>query len=581
MGLMRGGLGRASLVRLVASVVMGGATGVVADPPPWRVARRVPPPPPNAQLTTAGGFIVGERWGCATFASGVGATWQCWDAGPKPQAWSVPGLTGHAPLQAAPDRICVHERLAQKLRCWQRPRRGDNGLSEVPESWQWLNPHDAPWDSAYTRGDRIGQVYLGGTFACLQTTKDSGVFCRGDDRFGQLGGSSPPGPDAGMKDPAFVRDIWPAQFLAAGTWHACTLAAGFRDDRRVACWGRGDGGQLGVPARETCTVDGRAVACARTPVSGVSSDSMAVLRAGDLFTCLTTREGIRCWGASRDAIFGARGSCPEALRRAWPTLAGPVPAPDAACSARPVPIGGIKVFEPNFMVAPRSLCFHDGGQLRCLGATPLVSGTFAPLLSPGSDASACAFRNDHSLICWGEAYSPPGAPDQPVAIAFAPPPPVGETAVLGSEDPSKWDKRCMIHGGCTTAPLAISTCQSGASATPWSELLAHAGARSGKVVRVSGPLGVGQSFQTVVGCRPDTCCNRTSAPIIIAGAAKPLSLAGLGCRGDESVACCNAPAYGQTVIAEGTLAPEYPDVTGANQAWQLRDAKLCAPPPAP
>lgn len=95
---------------------------------------------------------------------------------------------------------------------------------------------------------------------------------------------------------------------------------------------------------------------------------------------------------------------------------------------------------------------------------------------------------------------------------------------------------------------------------------------------MSGPLGVGRSFQTLVGCTPHTCCNSTSAPIIIAGAATPLSLAGLGCRGDESAACCNAPAYGQTVIADGTLAPEDADVTGANEAWQLRDAKLCASP---
>jgi hypothetical protein len=401
------------------------------------------------------------------------------------------------------------------------------------------------------------------------------VFCRGDDRFGQLGGSGLPGPDAGRDDPAFVRGVWPAHFPAAGTWHACALAAGDRDKLQVACWGRGDHGQLGGPAGDTCTVDGASVACARTAVRRVETEQMAVLRAGDLYSCVTTRKGIQCWGASRDAIFGVRGSCPESLRRAWPTLTGPVPAPNAACSDKPVSVAGASEFDQSFMAAPRGLCFRDHDhQLRCLGAIPLSRDKSVAQLqmSPGSDASACAIRGK-DLVCWGEGYSPPGAPDQPVAIAFETPPPIGETAVVPRGDPSSWDDgRCLVHYGCTRSPLSIPPCAADAKASPFAEVLAKAKSRVGKVVRVRGVLRLGGTFSTMVGCGKRACCNSTSSAIVIGGATEAFALAGLGCTGDESLQCCNAPAYGQTVVAEGRLVP---DRDGAAKAWGLEEPKLC------
>jgi len=49
------------------------------------------------------------------------------------------------------------------------------------------------------------------------------------------------------------------------------------------------------------------------------------------------------------------------------------------------------------------------------------------------------------------------------------------------------------------------------------------------------------------------------------------ALAGLGCTGDESLPCCDAPAYGQTVVVEGRLVP---DRHGAAKAWGLDEPKL-------
>jgi hypothetical protein len=537
------------------------------------VARRVPAPPPAQQPRRLGWLLVGERWGCASFAGGTGDAFQCWDAGPSPRAWSVPWMTDHE-LRAAPDRLCEFERPALTWRCWQRPRRGDTGPRELPESWEWLNPNHASWESAYSRGDRVGDVFMGGTFACLQTTRGSGVFCRGDDRFGQLGGSGTPGPDAGRDDPAFVRGISPAQFPTAGTWHACVLQNSGYNTVYVACWGRGDYGQLGGPVDASCVVDGVAVGCSRQGVRRVKAEQVAAVRAGDLFTCLTTRKGIRCWGASRDAIFGSRGSCPEALRRAWPTLGAPVPAPNAACSEDPVAISGIDEFEPSFMVAPRGLCFHDNGRLRCLGAIPLPHDKSISnfVMSPGSDAAACTIRGNE-VVCWGEGYSPPQVPDRPVPITFETPPPIGETAVIQNGDPASWSGRCRARLGCTRSPLALGPCAPSAKTSPLAEVFARATARAGEVVRVRGMLRVGPTFETLVGCAEHACCNSASSEIFIVDERNAFALAGLGCSGDESLQCCNAPAYGQTVVAEGRLEAVRDAQPGTS--WRIVEPKLC------
>jgi len=566
-----------------------------ANLPPvaFNVATRIPGPPPvgGVDPRRQPSIRMNDGWACAAFETERGRMHQCWDAGPNPRAFIVPWMQDA--IYSARDRWCVHDVRGLTFHCWQRPRRGDNAPGVIPSSWQWGNPHRADWNDAYNRGDRLDDVSMGGTFACLRTTRAQGVFCLGDDRFGQLGSSARPLPQAAAGDPAFVRDVGREVKPALGTWHACALApARTMDEQTVVCWGRGDYGQLGAPAPDKCTVDGTVVPCARTPVRGPRvKGQMVALGAGDLFTCVTSEDGTRCWGANRDGLFGVRGSCPDSLRRAWPTPDGPVPAPNASCTTTPVLLPGLRGFDPYLKVSPRQICY--GGL--CLGgvAPPRDSNIGRAVVGPGSDASACAPRGA-DVVCWGEKYSPPGAPDQPVPVLFEPMPSAGDLAILEGPDAatSVGKANCRMGGGCSEPAKKIPPCEGDNDpGHPVAEILSKTKSLSGGVVRVRGRLGVGPLYDApYVGdvdmmnksmhkCDPAVaCCKQKWSPVLVGGPDGALSIEHLGCSGDESRACCNAQAWGQTVIASGMLVPEQRYIRTVG--WRLVNVSLCVATPA-
>jgi len=355
---------------------------------------------------------------------------QCWDA-PRTgrvgtvRAWPAKWLDDKRGLVAAAERVCEGDETKLTFRCWAAPKRGNTGGEELPAEWQWQNPNHAAFGDVYTRADRLLSTFLGGTFMCLQATRH-GVWCLGDDRFGQLGGSrAVPPPDAEDDNPAFVQGIWPADRVAVGTWHACALAApdGLAEGAEVACWGRGDQGQLGTAAPDKCVVDGVPVACARSPRVGIKlEDSIAYLLAGDLFSCLSTPEGMKCWGANRDAFFGVPGSCPASLRKAWPTLHGTVAAPRAACSSTPVRVPKSSGFQQSVSMSPRGFCIEEEQRLKCWGGVraPSITGLSHVVLNPGQFANGCALHAG-GVACWGEGYSARATPSVPVPIEFSAP----------------------------------------------------------------------------------------------------------------------------------------------------------------
>jgi len=331
------------------------------------------------------------------------------------------------------------------------------------------------------------------------------------------------------------------------------------------------------------------VPCARAPQEGPPLyDGTATLGAGDLFTCVADRTGIRCWGANRDGFFGVPGSCPESLRTAWPTLHGPVSAPRAACAPKPVRIPDVRYFEPGFQVAPRALCFSGpGSPWRCIGGLPKPRGAAVKWAtpSPGADASACAI-GPKGVLCWGEAYSPPHAPGMLVPIALdRSAPPLAEMAVLDPPGLEKWDQRCLVHRGCSALPVVVPPCGPTMHARDWSDVLSSGEARLGEIVQVRGRLGVSplaprprvlpKDSSAAIGGR--TCDGRVEGSVVLDGSPHVPSLEGFTCSGDESRQCCNAPAYGQAVVATGRL--ELQLGTGRDPQWTLAAVRLCSESP--
>jgi hypothetical protein len=122
-------------------------------------------------------------------------------------------------------------------------------------------------------------------------------------------------------------------------------------------------------------------------------------------------------------------------------------------------------------------------------------------------------------------------------------------------------------------------------ARDWSDLLASAETLWGQEVQVRGLLGVGtRTFGWNNACVREgfrACCNDEGARIVLGGATETLGLPDLSCSGDESLLCCDVPAYGQVVVATGRLTKAAPERSPPDPRWILEDARLCAGPASP
>lgn len=177
------------------------------------------------------------------------------------------------------------------------------------------------------------------------------AWCWGDDRRGQLGvtpeGMGKCGVEACRSRAEKVVGIDDAVEVAVGGYFACAR----KKDNSVWCWGSNAVGELGRTTSSTCS----GIACDPTPGPVVGLPRVTQLSLGSDVACARTEEGrVYCWG---EGGFGNLGVYD----------AGAPP-------SRPTEIQGL------VGVAEVQLALHGEG---------------------GRGASACARKDDGSVMCWG------------------------------------------------------------------------------------------------------------------------------------------------------------------------------------
>lgn len=149
----------------------------------------------------------------------------------------------------------------------------------------------------------------------------------------------------------------------------------------------------------------------------------------------------------------------------------------------------------------------------------------------------------------------------------------GKSAVVDFERTERWPPKRRIHSPCPAlAPLP----RCGSDEPRDAEALFRSEALAvGDSVTVRGTLGLGGGFTTARRCT-NQCCNRSNTGVILGTPPLALPLETFVCAGDESRQCCDAPAFGEVVVADGKLQTasfEWNRLYGIK--WSLIEVKLC------
>lgn len=219
---------------------------------------------------------------------------------------------------------------------------------------------------------------------------NKGVYCWGDNSFGQLGRSVFGGSLAASGTPAQVTGLGGGSGtnaiagLAVGNGHACAIktAASQAGGAAIVCWGQNDKGQLG---------DGSTTnAAAPVSVQQFTTAGGVAVAAGRSHTCaITNVGGVRCWG---DNFYGQLGS-------ATPSF-----------SATPVNVPGVGTDVIGIASGLNHVCaLKQTGQVKCWGDFALgqtgdtmltYAATGAVAIAAGGNHS-CALLENGNLSCWG------------------------------------------------------------------------------------------------------------------------------------------------------------------------------------
>jgi alpha-tubulin suppressor-like RCC1 family protein len=242
-------------------------------------------------LTAVTDVTTGFQHTCAaTRAAGL----FCWgsnDAGQlglpsganQPQPVAVPIVDNPIAVAAGALHTCAIRQGGATL-CW-----GNNSAGQLGEGTTSSLPTPVPVTDLVTGV----QVVAGDEFSCARTSDDA-LFCWGDNHYGQLGiGSATIRPRA-----APVPSVTDAAGLAAGGAHTCVVTdkmTATGHERRAACWGENQAGQLGY----NDTVDRSTAKDTKVEIDAVE------IAAGLEHTCARAEDGkLWCWGRGQGGRLG-------------------------------------------------------------------------------------------------------------------------------------------------------------------------------------------------------------------------------------------------------------------------------------
>lgn len=507
-----------------------------------------------------GHFIVGDGWGCTRLQDDSQYCWQAPGTERTPNfVWAhhIAQFDGPRWVGAEPDRACTVE-------------------------WQGQND-----------GARLGDVPTGSRLPCSNADRKNFMRCW-------------PAPD-------FIRQLHPAppnQGIAkVGSW---TVALpddvdGVLGSIDALCDRASYDAWLESPrlcrrnlGLRLCRLGSAVVPCALVdadtlkrflPKYVAAGDHTGGAIAGDLFTCKADRDsGIWCIGASRDGFFGSREECPAELLSAWPTLGGPVVAPNAKCARFPVKIGNGRYRGVIGSAGPRGLCLEREldawhTEFECFGAIRLPPTRMVRLVvGLGDEPSACGMTEAGELFCWGAGYNLNPSTSAPIPIRFDLP---EHALAIDSDGP--FHVACGIHHRCGRVLRALPNCPAQQSSYTIDELLGLVEGFEGQRVTVRGAIvlhPVTSHGLASIACGPFKqggkatpdlkkgggydafCCPaQGNASVSITNGTDELYLDGFFCGGDSSRSCCSIPVLGQEVQVTGMLRCE--------GAFSLADPEIC------
>jgi alpha-tubulin suppressor-like RCC1 family protein len=388
--------------------------------------------------SNAGAIFTGQRFSCAfAITGGVycwGENWagQLGDGTQEDRLTpvAVNGLDASAVSLSPGDSHACAALDTGAVKCW-----GSNGYGQLGDGLTALRT--SPTD-VYGLNGGFASVVSGGNHSC-GLTSSGGVYCWGNNRFGQLGDNSltsrtSPVPVYGLSQgvlelaagsnhtcartasqvlcwgnnsvgqlgsgnrydspfPVAVLGIThTAVKLASGTNHACVI----QDNAVIKCWGYNRNGQLGNGTRDDAT--------SAKALEGVTGIDFTDVSAGDRHTCaITSLGGIMCWGLN---VYGQLG--------------------DGTIELSTIPVNVIDLDQPAVQLElgdDHSCIIVADRSLRCWGsnvngqlgdgttddmwhpvATVGLGGSVARL-SAGSQQTCAQLEGSHGVQCWGDNQS--------------------------------------------------------------------------------------------------------------------------------------------------------------------------------